>query len=62
MKGREEATSEKVVSTETGFREETDHRCCGRKELWSQRRVREKEEHTGECTRRTFPQSHWLKR
>ena len=25
-----------------------------------QRRAREREEHTGECTKRTFPQSHWL--
>ena len=33
-----------------------------RKEPWSQRRAteREREAHTGECTRRTIPQSQWL--
>ena len=30
-----------------------------RREVWSQRRVRERERHTVKCTR-TFPYSHWL--
>ena len=43
------------------FRGEADHRCCGG-QVAIVAETGEREEHTGECTRRTFPQKPWLRK
>ena len=63
-KGREEATLKKVVSVEVLFRGEMDCRCCRGEGtvVMRQKGEREREVCTGECTRRMFPQSYWLRK
>lgn len=59
MKGREKDTSKKVVNVEVCFRGETDSDCCrGEGAMVTEKGEREKEKHTGECTRRTFPHNY----
>ena len=60
-KGKEEATSKKVVKKEIWFMGDRD---CGfyggDGAMVMQIDGQEREEHTVECTRRTLPQSNWL--
>lgn len=44
------------------FMEETDESAREGRKLWSQRTMRERkrEEHSGECARKTFPKRHWI--
>ena len=55
-KGREETTWKKVGSMETWFQGDKDLRYCGGRVR--EKGKKERGEHTGESTRKTFPQSH----
>ena len=67
-KGREENTWKNIGGVEMWFRGETDivvgleGGSHGPEEEREKEQEREsmREEHAGECTRRTFPQSRWL--
>ena len=58
-KGREEATLKKVGSVEMWFRRETGHGYYGGEGSMVIEKG-EKEEHTEECRRGMFLQSHWF--
>lgn len=60
FKEREETTLKEVGSVEAWLREETNPDCC-RGEVPIVTEKGKREEHTGECTRRTPTRSHCLK-
>lgn len=50
----------KVGNAELSFSGETDPGCCGGKGPVVREKAREREKHTGKCTRRMFLHNYWF--